>query len=280
MRRSEDGDFGGTLRFSALESAVFGRRFRGKLRLARAYSRLCGLDASPFAGVADVPAGRFRVDTSRLEDWAMVFGGMEELQIGWIRRTFGGRLYHGWDIGAHHGLYAVALGRLVGPTGTVHAFEPFPESVQILRENVSLNRLEDVVHVHPTAVSDRSGTSTLQLSTNGPQNHSLTSAIAFSGEELEVEVTTMDDVADRSGDPQFVKIDVEGGEYEAFLGGDRLLGRRKTCFLFESEPWDARRVAVHELVESYGYALSTLQQGRERPGVVGRMLIARPRSPG
>jgi hypothetical protein len=57
------------------------------------------------------------------------------------------------DVGANHGLYAYHLSRLVGPTGCVHAFEPIPLNLTILRHTVKSLGLTNVV-VHPNACGD------------------------------------------------------------------------------------------------------------------------------
>jgi FkbM family methyltransferase len=270
MKRAEE-----RLTLSRLEKAVFSPRYRGKLRLARAYSRLRGLTEHPFVGVAETKLGRFYVDTRLRDDWALLFGSMEEDELRWVRRFFP-RLRHAWDIGAHHGLYAIALGRVVQAGGRIHAFEPFPDSAEVIRRNVELNNLSQVVTVHERAIGERSGDAMLQVSALGPQNHSLREALQFSGREVRVSVTSMDEVAAHYGVPEFVKVDVEGGEYEVFAGGSGLLARQQTWFLFESERWDRRRDEVQSLLRSHGYVISSLVRSHEIPGSTGRMLIARP----
>jgi hypothetical protein len=48
-------------------------------------------------------------------------------------------------------------------------------------------------------------------------------------------------------------------------------------FLFEIEPWDDARSAVHAVLEEAGYELSSLKRGSDVPGVRGRMVLARPK---
>ena len=38
-----------------------------------------------------------------------------------------------WDVGAHIGFFTLLLSRLVGSSGVVHAFEPWPANVDRLR---------------------------------------------------------------------------------------------------------------------------------------------------
>ena len=48
------------------------------------------------------------------------------------------------DVGAHYGYTAIALSRLVGPTGRVFAFEPTPATFAQLVANVMLNGFNGV----------------------------------------------------------------------------------------------------------------------------------------
>lgn len=60
------------------------------------------------------------------------------------------------DVGANVGVYTLLAASLVGPTGTVHAFEPRPKALGYLYENISLNKLRNV-QVYELALSDRAG---------------------------------------------------------------------------------------------------------------------------
>ena len=48
------------------------------------------------------------------------------------------------ELGACYGALTIHLSRLVGPTGRVYAFEPFPKYYSILCRNVALNQLDNV----------------------------------------------------------------------------------------------------------------------------------------
>lgn len=257
------------LTLNAVEHALFRRAFRGKLRLAGAYSRLVGLSSRPFEGTAYGAVGNFYVDTTHHEDWAMIFGGMEHAHLKWALAECRSA-ERAWDIGAHHGYYTVGL---AGVVPEVVAFEPFPASAQRIRTNVALNAVDAAVH--EVAVADRVGRAELLLSTGGSQNHSIVGHNP-SGEVVDVEATTLDALAEELGVPDFVKMDVEGAELRVFRGAARLLGHRKTTFLFESELWQPTRAEVHELLLATGYRVTSLVRDRERDGTAARMLVARP----
>ena len=58
------------------------------------------------------------------------------------------------DVGAHIGYFSMKAAVRVGKTGHVVAFEPNPETLTLLRENVAANQAENVI-VEPIACTDR-----------------------------------------------------------------------------------------------------------------------------
>ena len=82
----------------------------------------------------------------------------QEALVSWLQS---GQVFY--DIGANVGFFAVLAARLVGPTGKVYAFEPFPQSTEAIRKNAALNGFEQIVEVWQGAVSDRSGVGRLSI---------------------------------------------------------------------------------------------------------------------
>lgn len=68
------------------------------------------------------------------------------------------------DVGAHYGYTAIALGRLVGPTGRVVAFEPMVSTAGCVAETRRLNDLPQVIVV-PMALGDPESVGTRRLPT-------------------------------------------------------------------------------------------------------------------
>jgi FkbM family methyltransferase len=139
------------------------------------------------------------------------------------------------DVGANVGIYTVTLARAVGPTGHVLAFEPFPDNVRRLAENVRLNGLENVI-VRAKAVAAEPGELELRLGSD-PGFHS-TAAVAEgrgSGKSLRVVATTLDEEWEAAGRPSvsFVKIDTEGAEEDVVAGARDLLREERPVVLAE-----------------------------------------------
>jgi len=139
-----------------------------------------------------------------------------------------------FDIGANVGFFTLLGARLVGPSGTVVAFEPLADNAEKLRRNVALNSLSNV-DVIVKAVSDASGDRLLDA------QHPATAALVpadHSGPTdglARVEVTSLDDfLVTRPGlDPDVVKIDAEGHEVEIVRGMVDVLSRSHVVLLCE-----------------------------------------------
>jgi FkbM family methyltransferase len=111
----------------------------------------------------------------------------------------------------------------------VWSFEPNPELAGFLTRVVAPN-----VHVESVALSDHSGTETLFAPREVGQDAlaSLSSANTDTGaDRIEVPVRRLDDY--RLEDVKFMKIDVEGHEFEVLKGAEETIGRCAPMLLIE-----------------------------------------------
>ncbi len=125
-----------------------------------------------------------------------------------------------FDVGANIGYYALMEARLVGPEGRVVALEPSPDNVDRLRRNLELNQVANATVLNK-AVSDRPGRRRFFLAdqSNLHTFHDTGSAAPhLSGRSIEVDCTTVPELAAEFGAPDLIRMDVEGHEVEV-LGG-------------------------------------------------------------
>jgi FkbM family methyltransferase len=150
-----------------------------------------------------------------------------------------------WDVGAHIGYVSLFASKLVGPTGTVHAFEPDLLNAQRLHANIRLNSISNV-KVHQVAVSDITGTAAFY-------QHNRTGSLLpqEDSQRVMVDCTTLDAMLTDLPMPDVIKIDVEGGELRVLFGASRVLARRPILIVelqSESEThailpgWEFRRL--------------------------------------
>ena len=116
------------------------------------------------------------------------------------------------DAGANIGLFSILASFKVGKGGTVIAIEPEKENLKLLNKNIELNRINNIV-VIPKALYDISGK---KVSMKGE------GVGAYVSEETEgdVETITLDEITSTLGlKPRILKMDIEGSEGKALLGG-------------------------------------------------------------
>jgi FkbM family methyltransferase len=165
-----------------------------------------------------------------------------------------------YDVGANAGFFTLLGSRLVGPTGRVFAFEPLPENVESIREQVEVNRVTNV-EIVPMAVGAHSGTDTLFLPASNSMAH-----MGSGGENersIQVRVITLDEFAATHATPSALKIDVEGLEGDVLRASSSLLEKRAR-FLIEVHGPEAA-VTVIEALRSSGYVVEKLSRQRAGP---------------
>jgi FkbM family methyltransferase len=141
---------------------------------------------------------------------------------------------HAIDVGANIGMYTVLMAAWVGPGGRVLAYEPNPDVLSFLRDNIALNWVNDRVSVREAGASDASGRITLYVTERFKGNSSLekpgedyyANLPTDTVREIEVTVEPLDSGAESLGHVDIVKIDVEGAEHRVMGGMTRLLSQR------------------------------------------------------
>ncbi len=142
------------------------------------------------------------------------------------------------DIGAHIGYYTCYMARLVGPTGCVVAFEPAPDTFEILRDNVAFNGYTHV-RLENKAVTEKTGPLTLYTQAGRTEDNHIFSNREEQRVEQSVEGVCLDDVPFlRAHPPAFIKMDIQGAEPLALRGMRALLkATPDMCMLLEYEPY-------------------------------------------
>lgn len=131
------------------------------------------------------------------------------------------------DVGANIGYYTRLLSRLVGPTGRVVAYEPYPPAFDLLRRNSA--RLPNV-RIVQAALSDAPGEADLFVA----RTEDMSSLSASAGRShVRVRLETLDALHTEVPRVDFIKIDVEGFEYAVLGGGLELLRLYRPIVTFE-----------------------------------------------
>lgn len=156
------------------------------------------------------------------------------------------------DVGANIGVYTTWAAKLVGPTGSVLAFEPVAATRGWLERICEQNRL-GWVEVSAKALGDAEGSAFMQT-VEGASGLS-----KVCGWGLKVPIDTLDhQLGERF--PALVKIDVEGYELPVLTGACRTLEASKAPVVFEAPDLGGNSDTVNcvRLLESIGYSVSSL----------------------
>ena len=142
------------------------------------------------------------------------------------------------DVGANIGWYTTLLSRLVGPRGTVHAFEPVTNTYQVLETNGRLNACMNV-KLNNFALGDRDGKVTMHYFPDEPcGNASMVRASTTSSVQSTCEVTTLDAyvLKNQVSRCDFIKCDAEGAEMAFIKGASCTLQKFLPTILLEVNP--------------------------------------------
>jgi FkbM family methyltransferase len=185
-----------------------------------------------------------------------------------------------WDLGAHFGLYSVALALRTGPTGEVAAFEPNPGSFGRLQRHARMNGLS-WLKAHECAVSDEVGRS--QLLNNGDKGTTSAHLLydgedaAAAGKGLGIRTVRLDDEveAGRLRAPQFIKVDVEGHGHRALRGMARTLSRARPQLIVALHS-DAEARGVLAVLDPLGYSREAVGAPPDSTSLIGADYWFRP----
>ena len=129
------------------------------------------------------------------------------------------------DVGANLGFFTLPLSRFVGDKGRVFSFEPEPENFRALEKNILINKLQNVT-LENLAISNENGTTKLFISEDhGAHTIFEQTSHKVTGKSIDTHTIRLDDYfLEKSIDEiSFIKIDVEGVEFEVLKGMKNLL---------------------------------------------------------
>lgn len=201
-------------------------RFQGLAYYARSVPTLL-LNIAPRAKMVSLFLGRAVPHplTIRLRGSGLQFRVRTAMDVWIIKETcldhyyeHGMALQDNWtiiDLGAGLGDFSTyAAWR--SPRGRVVAFEPFPESFALLQHNLRINGMHNV-EAQDCAVADATGKFSLNVDSKHATQHTIT---APGTRMIEVRAITLSEVFEAHGldHCDFLKMDIEGGEYAILRG--------------------------------------------------------------
>jgi FkbM family methyltransferase len=141
------------------------------------------------------------------------------------------------DIGAHIGHYTIIASKRIGMYGKVVAIEANPDNFEMLNRNIKLNQLTNIISLNYAVYSKDTK---IKLYLAGKESdYTIYDTImierAARGQEnfVEVNAHTLDYLLQLYGinEVNWIKIDVEGAEYEVLKGATNMLSKSKDISL-------------------------------------------------
>src|ERR687889_1766910 len=142
------------------------------------------------------------------------------------------------DIGAHIGLYTIISSKRVGAQGKVVAIEADPENFEMLNSNIKLNQLTNVIPLNYAVFSKETKLKLyLPSGESGFTKYNTVMQNWINTQEkfVEVNANTLDYLLQlnkiRQEEVNWIKIDVEGAEFEVLKGASNVLSKSKDISL-------------------------------------------------
>ena len=170
------------------------------------------------------------------------------------------------DIGAHMGRYTIIGAKRVGAQGKVVAIEAHPGNFEMLNRNIKLNQLTNVIPMN-YAVYSKETKIKLYLpdeESGYTMHHSIMSNYVFTKYKdktedkfVEVSANTLDYFLQLEGitDVNWIKIDVEGAEFEVLKGAHNVLSNSKNISLLIEVHGKDTYEPILESLRSYNFKI-------------------------
>jgi FkbM family methyltransferase len=199
---------------------------------------------------------------NRLCRWrADTFSSKEPETLEWIDEIPLGAIV--WDIGANIGLYSVYAAKK--NKCKVWAFEPSVFNLELLARNIYLNNLTNDVCIVPFALSDKLGSSKLQLTTTewGGALSTFGQDFGWDGKaikkvfEFQTVGLSMEDALNRLAIPVpgYIKIDVDGLEHFILKGGKAILSQINEILIEINDDFHDQADQCRDILTECGLAL-------------------------
>jgi FkbM family methyltransferase len=156
-----------------------------------------------------------------------------------------------YDVGANVGYYTLLASMLTGSKGKVFSFEPLPANISYLKKHIELNRVKNV-NVIQNAASDKVSQVRFNFGENRSSGH-----LSNTG-EIEVETISLDEfIKQGNPEPDLIKMDIEGAEYDALVGAKDLLRNKKPVIFLATHSSEIKAKCLKLLAE-FGYTVTAI----------------------
>lgn len=161
------------------------------------------------------------------------------------------------DVGANIGVYTLLAASII-KSGSIHSIEALPRNCDRLRENITLNQLQQV-HLYPIAVSNTQGHIWLNIADEDSMSF-ITNQITE--KVIRVPTNTLDNLLNIKSSKALAlgKMDIEGAELFALQGATSLLQMQSPPVwilevLDSTDSSGCQQQDIEDFLQAYGYHL-------------------------
>ena len=168
------------------------------------------------------------------------------------------------DIGANIGFFSLLAASIVGEKGSVFAFEPNPENTKMIEASRRLNGFDNITIVQAAVGKDID-----LLVYNADHTNGTTSQLYEETDALLSSTTVpslpLDRIIDKDRPIDFIKIDIEGAEYNAIRGGEAIIQKWHPIIVSEFSPGQmigrsgASGIEYLQRLRDLGYKIAVLE---------------------
>jgi FkbM family methyltransferase len=155
------------------------------------------------------------------------------------------------DGGAHLGMHSLRLSDLV-PYGHVYAFEASPRTHDKLKQTIEYNNIQNIT-LYNNALHNENTNAYVIEHIHADQDRVI---IGTDINHKNVKAITIDSLNLDKLD--FIKLDIEGGEYHAILGAEQTIKKYKPIITYEYLPHIPKHLDPRLLLQSWGYTIYQL----------------------
>jgi len=143
------------------------------------------------------------------------------------------------DAGAHLGVHTFHMAQAIAPDGRVIAIEPVPALVEQLIKDLKTHHghVESLIEIHNCGVSNSVRIVPFYFAPDVPGLSGLRRRDILSSHKVrsfDVRLNTIDRICSQAtGNIRFIKIDIEGAEYDALRGAEATIRRHQPVITFE-----------------------------------------------
>ena len=154
------------------------------------------------------------------------------------------------DCGANLGLYTILASKVIGVNSI--SFEPHPDTVKKLFDQLEINDLKDKVKIISKALGDRIGS--VRFSN---EKDALRRKVLDNEKKLEnfidVQMTTLDSELENLAQNFILKMDLEGFEFKALEGARNILTKKNLKAIIIENNQTADNNLVHKILSEFNF---------------------------